>query len=185
MRLVFLGTPSAAVPALEALVEAGHEVALVITEARPKTRPGFVALTQPGKAEGTRPRPSRRPLGEGTRWSEAEWGVVVAYGAMIPASVLAVTPMLNVHFSLLPRWRGAAPVERAILAGDVRSGVCVMSLEATLTPDPCTRERVRTWMRRLRPGRPGEFTAWERAPADPGCKPGAPSMTPRPRVRRL
>ena len=67
---------------------------------------------------------------------EVARGVVVAYGAMIPASVLARTPMLNVHFSLLPRWRGAAPVERAILAGDALTGVSIMTLEATLDTGP-------------------------------------------------
>ena len=148
MRLVFLGTPSAAVPALEALVEAGHEVALVIT--RPDRRRGRGSLLSPSPVK-------QRALDLGLRVAHsvkeldglgAEWGVVVAYGAMIPASVLAITPMLNVHFSLLPRWRGAAPVERAILAGDERTGVCVMSLKRPSIPDPCTRERVRTWMRR-------------------------------------
>jgi methionyl-tRNA formyltransferase len=59
-------------------------------------------------------------------------GVVVAYGKIIPAAVLSHTPMVNVHFSLLPRWRGAAPVERAILAGDARTGVCIMNVEETL-----------------------------------------------------
>ena len=63
-------------------------------------------------------------------------GIVVAFGALIPASVLERTPMLNVHFSLLPRWRGAAPVERAILAGDVETGVSVMSLEVDLDTAP-------------------------------------------------
>ena len=136
MRLVFLGTPSAAVPALEALVEAGHEVALVIT--RPDRRRGRGSSLSPSPVKqkaldlGLRVAHSVKELdGLG-----AEWGVVVAYGAMIPASVLAFTPMLNVHFSLLPRWRGAAPVERAILAGDERTGVCVMSLEETLDTGP-------------------------------------------------
>jgi methionyl-tRNA formyltransferase len=65
-----------------------------------------------------------------------EAGVVVAYGALVPASLLEIVPMLNVHFSLLPRWRGAAPVERAILAGDEVTGVCVMGLEASLDTGP-------------------------------------------------
>jgi methionyl-tRNA formyltransferase len=63
-------------------------------------------------------------------------GVVVAYGRIIPARILEAVPMINVHFSLLPRWRGAAPVERAILAGDDRTGVCVMRLEAGLDTGP-------------------------------------------------
>jgi methionyl-tRNA formyltransferase len=68
--------------------------------------------------------------------AEVELGVVVAYGAIVPASVLEAVPMLNLHFSLLPRWRGAAPIERAILAGDERTGVCVMGLERTLDTGP-------------------------------------------------
>ncbi len=66
----------------------------------------------------------------------AELGVVVAYGRLVPERVLAHLPMLNLHFSLLPRWRGAAPVERAILAGDAMTGVCVMALEAELDTGP-------------------------------------------------
>jgi methionyl-tRNA formyltransferase len=66
----------------------------------------------------------------------AELGVVVAYGRLIRPHVLAVLPMINVHFSLLPRWRGAAPVERAILAGDERTGVCIMQLEEGLDTGP-------------------------------------------------
>jgi methionyl-tRNA formyltransferase len=68
--------------------------------------------------------------------SSATLGVVVAYGALIPSAILDAMPMLNAHFSLLPRWRGAAPVERAILAGDEITGVCVMGLEATLDTGP-------------------------------------------------
>jgi methionyl-tRNA formyltransferase len=59
-------------------------------------------------------------------------GIVVAYGRIIPASILAHTPMINIHFSLLPRWRGAAPVERAIMAGDTTTGVCIMDIEESL-----------------------------------------------------
>jgi methionyl-tRNA formyltransferase len=66
----------------------------------------------------------------------AELGVVVAYGRLIRPHVLAALPMVNVHFSLLPRWRGAAPVERAILAGDERTGVCIMALEEGLDTGP-------------------------------------------------
>jgi len=136
MRLVFLGTPSAAVPALEALVGAGHEVALVIT--RPDRKRGRGSSLSPSPVKqaaldlGLCVGHSMKEL-EGL---DADRGVVVAFGALIPASVLAHTPMLNVHFSLLPRWRGAAPVERAILAGDERTGVCVMSLEESLDTGP-------------------------------------------------
>ena len=65
-----------------------------------------------------------------------ELGIVVAYGAIVPDAVLDRVPMLNLHFSLLPRWRGAAPIERAILAGDARTGVCVMGLEPALDTGP-------------------------------------------------
>ena len=77
----------------------------------------------------------RRRVGTSPR-SRVELAVVVAYGAIVPAGVLDVVPMLNLHFSLLPRWRGAAPIERAILAGDERTGVCVMGLEPTLDTGP-------------------------------------------------
>jgi methionyl-tRNA formyltransferase len=136
VRLVFLGTPEAAVPSLRALVDAGHEVALVIT--RPPRRRG--------RGTETTPSPVHHAAAQlGLRVAHAvadleglavERGVVVAYGAMIPAGVLARIPMLNVHFSLLPRWRGAAPVERAILAGDEETGVAIMSLEPTLDTGP-------------------------------------------------
>jgi methionyl-tRNA formyltransferase len=69
-------------------------------------------------------------------WSDVDLAVVVAYGRIIPTRILDQVPMLNVHFSLLPRWRGAAPVERAILAGDVETGVCIMGLEPTLDTGP-------------------------------------------------
>ena len=67
---------------------------------------------------------------------DAELGVVVAYGRLISREVLAKVPMVNLHFSLLPRWRGAAPVERALLAGDAQTGVCIMGLEETLDTGP-------------------------------------------------
>lgn len=140
-RLAYLGTPSAAVPPLEALVAAGHDVAVVVS--RPDTRRG----------RGKTPTPSpvaqaARRLGlavtdrlEQVLGSGAELGVVVAYGRIIPASVLDGLDMVNVHFSLLPRWRGAAPVERAILAGDTVTGVCVMRLEAGLDTGPVLARR--------------------------------------------
>jgi methionyl-tRNA formyltransferase len=141
MRLVFLGTPDAAVPALRALVRAGHDVVIVIT--RPDRRRG--------RGPELTPSPVKRaalelglPVGHHLSeidGSTAERGVVVAYGALIPARLLEQVPMLNVHFSLLPRWRGAAPVERAILAGDIETGVTVMSLEAGLDTGPVHLER--------------------------------------------
>lgn len=136
MRLAFLGTPTAAVATLEALCDAGHDVALVVT--RPDRRRGRGGALAPSPVKAA-------ALARGLRVSHAlrdvldagvERGVVVAYGALVPADVLAAVPMLNVHFSLLPRWRGAAPVQRAILAGDARTGVTIISLEPTLDTGP-------------------------------------------------
>ncbi len=136
MRLVFLGSPTAAVPSLHALVQAGHEVVLVVTGADRRR----------GRGSAQSPTPvatAARELGlttvhelDAVTQVNADLGVVVAYGAMIPTAVLDQLSMLNVHFSLLPRWRGAAPVQRAILAGDVETGVCVMGLEPTLDTGP-------------------------------------------------
>lgn len=136
MRIAFLGTPAAAVPALRALVGAGHDVAVVITRPDRRRGRGPDVVASPVKRAaldlGLRVEHSLSAI-EG---SEAERGVVVAYGAIIPSTLLDQVPMLNVHFSLLPRWRGAAPVERAILAGDYETGVCVMSLEPELDTGP-------------------------------------------------
>lgn len=141
MRLAFLGTPQAAVPSLEALIEAGHDVAIVIT--RPDTRRGRGSTLSPSPVKEAALRLSLSVGHSLSDLSEAnvERAVVVAYGAMIPARILDVIPMLNVHFSLLPRWRGAAPVERAILAGDLETGVGIMSLEPTLDTGPLHLER--------------------------------------------
>jgi len=141
MRLVFLGTPAAAVPSLRAVVEAGHEVVLVIT--RPDRRRGRGSTLSPSPVKeaalelGLPVAHSVKALDE----VSAELGIVVAYGAMIKPEVLERLPMLNVHFSLLPRWRGAAPVERAILADDEETGVGIMSLEVTLDTGPLHGER--------------------------------------------
>lgn len=128
MRLVFLGSPAAAVPTLEALVAAGHDVALVVSG--PDRRRG-----RRGPATPTPVKAAASDLGltvtddlTAVTGVGAELGVVVAYGRIIPTGVLDAVPMVNLHFSLLPRWRGAAPVERAILAGDDRTGVCVMDV---------------------------------------------------------
>lgn len=132
MRLVYLGTPEAAVPPLEALVAAGHEVVLVVS--RPDTRRG-----RGGAVSASPVKAAALALGLAVTDDVgsvvscgAELGVVVAYGRILRPHVLAAVPMLNLHFSLLPRWRGAAPVERAILAGDPRTGVCVMDVDETL-----------------------------------------------------
>lgn len=132
MRLVFLGTPAMAVPPLEALVAAGHDVSLVVTGADKRRGRGGSTSPSPVKAAAIRlglrvSHDVDDVLAEG-----AELGVVVAYGRLIKPHVLAELAMVNLHFSLLPRWRGAAPVERALLAGDEVTGVCVMALEEGL-----------------------------------------------------
>lgn len=121
-----------AVAPLRALITAGFEIPVVIT--RPDKRRG--------RGSGASPSPVKavaaelgvhvsHDLSEATSGG-AEVGVVVAYGRIIPVAVLEALPMVNLHFSLLPRWRGAAPVERAVLAGDRRTGVCVMEVEEGL-----------------------------------------------------
>ncbi len=135
-RLVFLGTPQVAVDPLRALVAAGHEVALVVT--RPDKRRGRGAGPGPSpvKAAATELGLPVTDRLEEARSAGAELGVVVAYGRLIPAGLLEALPMVNLHFSLLPRWRGAAPVERAILEGDAETGVCLMAVEAGLDTGP-------------------------------------------------
>ncbi len=136
--LVFLGTPDAAATVLTALCDAGFPVAHVVT--RPDARRGRGTATSPSPVKAV-------AIGRGIEVShDLGWfedranpdalGIVVAYGRIIPARVLERRPMINVHFSLLPRWRGAAPVERAILAGDDVTGVCIMDLEETLDTGP-------------------------------------------------
>ena len=140
-RLVFLGSPPAAVPSLRALVDAGHDVALVVSRAD----------TRRGRGGGASPSAVKQAalelgLAVTDRLDDAvqigaELGVVVAYGRIVPTRVLDALAMINVHFSLLPRWRGAAPVERAVLAGDDVTGVCVMRLEAGLDTGPVLASR--------------------------------------------
>jgi len=127
-RLVYLGTPEAAVPPLRALHMAGHDIALVVTRPDRRRGRGGAPDASPVKAAATALGiPVTHDLAD-VLGAGAELGVVVAYGRIIPAAVLAELPMVNVHFSLLPRWRGAAPVERAILAGDTETGVCLMEV---------------------------------------------------------
>ena len=132
--LVFLGTPPAAAVVLERLVDAGFEVVHVVT--RPDAKRGRGSSLSPSPVKEVALRLGI-PVSHGLEWVVAHreenlLGIVVAYGRIIPASILAHTPMINIHFSLLPRWRGAAPVERAILAGDTTTGVCIMDIEETL-----------------------------------------------------
>lgn len=150
MRLVFFGTPADAVPALEALHDAGHEVALVVTQPDKRrgrgSEPSPSPVREAAEALGLdvrTPQKSREVVDEVSA-SGAEVGVVVAFGQLLPPALLEALPhgFVNVHFSLLPRWRGAAPVERAVLAGDRETGVCIMALEAGLDTGPVfARER--------------------------------------------
>ncbi|MET0145560.1 MAG: methionyl-tRNA formyltransferase [Ilumatobacteraceae bacterium] len=140
MRLAFLGTPEMAVPALRALVAAGHEIVLVVTRADRRRGRGSGLTPSPVKAAAlelglpvTHEIDDLLAIGADRR---PELGVVVAYGRIIKPHVLDALPMINVHFSLLPRWRGAAPVERALLAGDVETGVCIMAVEEGLDTGP-------------------------------------------------
>lgn len=146
MRIIFAGTPVTAVPSLQALIDSPHEVAAVIT--RPpapsgrgrKLVPSPVALCAEEhgipiiEASGLRDA----AIVETIASYEAELGVVVAYGALIPQNVLDMLPLgwVNLHFSDLPRWRGAAPVQRAIMAGDTQTASCIFQLEAGLDTGP-------------------------------------------------
>ena len=146
MRLIFMGTPDFAVPALDALVEAGYQIAAVYCQPpRPagrgkKDRPSPVQAR--AEALGL---PVRHPTSLKTPEAQADFAalraeaaVVVAYGLILPRAVLDAPARgcLNIHASLLPRWRGAAPIHRAIMAGDSETGVCIMRMEAGLDTGP-------------------------------------------------
>lgn len=146
MRLAFMGTPQFAVPTLDALVAAGHDVVAVYTQPpRPANRGKKLtpsAVQQRAEALGLL---VRSPLSLRQEDAQAEFAaldvdvaIVAAYGLILPQRVLEAPKhgCLNVHGSLLPRWRGAAPVQRAILAGDPTTGVMVMQMEAGLDTGP-------------------------------------------------
>jgi len=146
MRVVFMGTPDFSVPVLEALVDAGHEIAAVYSQ---PPRPA-------GRGKKDRPSPVhqraealglevRHPVSLRSEDAQAEFAaldadiaVVVAYGLILPQPILDAPRhgCLNIHASLLPRWRGAAPIHRAIMAGDAETGVCIMQMEAGLDTGP-------------------------------------------------
>ncbi len=146
MRLIFMGTPEFSVPALEALVADGHDIAAVYTQPpRPagrgkKPRPSPVArrATELGLAVRT-PSSLKSPEAQAAFAAlDADVAVVVAYGLILPQAVLDAPARgcLNIHASLLPRWRGAAPIHRALMAGDNETGVCIMQMEAGLDTGP-------------------------------------------------
>ncbi|UUR08941.1 methionyl-tRNA formyltransferase [Sphingomonas glaciei] len=149
MRLIFMGSPAFAVPTLDALVEAGHEIAAVYCQPpRPAQRGKKLqptAVQQRAEALGLEVRsPERlRSVEEQQAFTalEAEAAVVAAYGLLLPQAILDAPARgcLNVHASLLPRWRGAAPIHRAILAGDAETGVTIMQMEAGLDTGPMLR----------------------------------------------
>jgi len=146
MRIVFMGTPDFAVPVLQALVDHGHDVIAVYCQ--PPRRAGRGKALSPSpvqrRAEAigleVRTPVTLRDEAEQMRFAtlRADIGVVAAYGLILPRAVLDAPRhgCLNVHGSLLPRWRGAAPIQRAILAGDVETGVDIMQMEAGLDTGP-------------------------------------------------
>jgi methionyl-tRNA formyltransferase len=131
-----------AVGPLRALVAAGHDITLCITRPdRRRGRGGTVTPSPVKEAAVSLGIPVSHSIDD-VAMSGADLAVVVAYGRIIPEGLLNLVPMVNLHFSLLPRWRGAAPVERAILAGDHETGVCVMRVEAGLDTGPVYTRRV-------------------------------------------
>ena len=146
MRIIFMGSPEFAVPALNALVEAGHEVVAVYCQPpRPAGRGKAdrkTAVHERAEHLGLEVRTPRtlRDAEEQARFAvlEADLAVVAAYGLILPKPILEAPSMgcVNIHASLLPRWRGAAPIQRAILAGDTVSGVTIMQMEEGLDTGP-------------------------------------------------
>lgn len=125
-----------AVRPLEALVDAGHDVALVVSQPDRRRGRGGALVPSPVKAAAARLGLPASDRVDDAIDVGAELGVVVAYGRLIRPHVLDAVPFVNLHFSLLPRWRGAAPVERAILAGDDTTGACIMALDEGLDTGP-------------------------------------------------
>ncbi|MEP5154057.1 methionyl-tRNA formyltransferase, partial [Planktotalea sp.] len=146
MRVIFMGTPDFSVPVLESLVNAGHDIAAVYCQ---PPRPA-------GRGKKERPTPVhqralelgldvRHPVSLKGEEAQAEFAalnadiaVVVAYGLILPQVILDAPTKgcLNIHASLLPRWRGAAPIHRAIMSGDAETGICIMQMEAGLDTGP-------------------------------------------------
>ena len=146
MRLIFMGSPAFSVPVLEALVAAGHEIVSVYTQPpRPagrgkKQRPCPVHAHALALTLDVRHPASLKQAEEQAAFSalRADAAVVMAYGLLLPQELLDAPThgCLNIHASLLPRWRGAAPIHRAIMAGDRETGICVMQMEAGLDTGP-------------------------------------------------
>jgi len=142
LRLVFFGTPDFAVPVLAALVEAGHEIVCVYSQPPRRSGRGMLETPSPvhqyatekGIAVRTPESLSSADVQAEFAALKADAGIVVAYGLILPPSILSAPKLgcLNVHASLLPRWRGAAPIQRAIIAGDRETGVTIMQMDAGL-----------------------------------------------------
>jgi len=146
MRIVFMGTPDFSVPVLDALVDAGHEIVAVYCQ--PPRPAGRGKLERPTPVhtraldlglEVRHPKSLRDAEAQAAFAAlDAEIGVVVAYGLILPQPILDAPARgcLNIHASLLPRWRGAAPIHRAIMAGDGETGICIMQMDAGLDTGP-------------------------------------------------
>lgn len=146
MRIVFMGTPDFSVTVLDALVDAGHEIAAVYSQ---PPRPAGRGKKDRSSAVHTRAETLgllvRHPMSLKTVEAQADFialnadmAIVVAYGLILPQVILDAPKLgcLNIHASLLPRWRGAAPIHRAIMAGDAQTGVCIMQMDAGLDTGP-------------------------------------------------
>src|ERR1700686_1245661 len=153
LRLIFMGTPDFAVPTLLELVAHGHDIAAVYTRAAKPAGRGMKLQPTPVEQEARRlgitvetPATLKTPEAlEKFRAHGADAAVVVAYGMILPKTILDAPPLgcFNLHASLLPRWRGAAPINRAIMAGDAETGVRVMKMDAGLDPgDVAMAERI-------------------------------------------
>jgi methionyl-tRNA formyltransferase len=140
--LAYLGTPEVGVPPLRALVADGHDVRIVVSRADKRRGRGRALLPSPVKAAALELGLPVTDRIDDILEADVELAVVVAFGRLIKQPVLDAVPMINMHFSLLPRWRGAAPVERAILAGDLTTGVGIMGLEEGLDTGPIYAEHV-------------------------------------------
>jgi len=142
MRIVFMGTPDFSVPVLQALVDAGHDIVAVYCQPpRPAGRGKKERLTPVHATALTLGLDVRHPVSLKTPEAQeafaglhADIAVVVAYGLILPQAILDAPKLgcLNIHASLLPRWRGAAPIHRAIMAGDASTGICIMQMDAGL-----------------------------------------------------
>ncbi len=144
MRVVFMGTPDVAVPSLRALIDSDHEVAAIVTQPdKPRGRGRGVSASpvkQLAEEHGIpvlQPTsPKEEAFADALAVFEPQALAVVAYGHILPVAILDVAPAMNAHFSLLPRYRGAAPVQRALMDGATETGVSVFLLEPTVDTGP-------------------------------------------------